>query len=109
MIEIDRKTFKNKLVLRDLLKEKINIDSDEIGKMGWSYDTKAIVNNNWDIIIAEISKCSLWDHSEVDRIILRLKKSMDKDTKYSQLSCRLIYRLYLLSMWKNKCRYLNER
>ncbi|BED87969.1 MULTISPECIES: hypothetical protein [unclassified Pseudoalteromonas] len=105
----DRHTFKNKLILRDLLKEKINIDSDEIGKMGWSYDTKAIVNNNWDIITTEISKCSLWNHSEVDRIILRLKKSMDKNTKYSQLSCRLIYRLYLLSMWKNKCRYLNER
>ncbi|SOU39733.1 hypothetical protein [Pseudoalteromonas carrageenovora] len=105
----DRQTFKNKLILRDLLKDKLNLDSDEIGKMGWSYDTKAIVNNNWHIITAEISQCSLWDHSEVDRIILRLKNSMDKDTKYSQLSCRLIYRLYLLSMWKNKCRYLNER
>ncbi|MCF2848677.1 hypothetical protein NH514_02920 [Pseudoalteromonas sp. ACER1] len=103
----DRETFKNKLILRDLLKEKINIDSDEIGKMGWSYDTKAIVNNNWDLMLDEINNCSLWDTKEANKVLVRLKSTMNQEKKYSQLSCRLIYRLYLLSMWKNRCKYLN--
>lgn len=103
----DRAQFKNKIILRDLLKDKIGLDSDEVGKMGWSYDTASIVNNNWDIMLNEINNCSLWDTKEANKVLVRLKGTMNQEKKYSQLSCRLIYRLYLLSMWKNRCKYLN--
>lgn len=103
----DREKFKNKTILRQLLKDKLDLDSDAVGKMGWSYDTFAIVDNNWAIMIDEINKCSLWDKKEVSKVLFRLRDSMNKKKKYSQLSCRLIYRLYLLSMWKNRCKYLN--
>lgn len=105
----DRVHFKNKTILRNLLKDKLDLDSDVVGKMGWSYDTKAIVENNWELILSEINECQLWDKSEVNKVIFRLRKSMKKNNKYSQLSCRLIYRLYLLSMWNNRCKYLNEK
>ncbi|EAW28586.1 hypothetical protein ATW7_18260 [Alteromonadales bacterium TW-7] len=105
----DRKTFKNKMILRDILKERMNLDSDEIGKMGWSYDTISIVLNNWDLVTKEIYDCSLWERDEVEKIIHRLRKTVDRKGKYSEFSCVLIYRLYLLSMWKNKCKYLNEK
>lgn len=105
----DRAKFKNKTILRNLLKDRLDLDSDAVGKMGWSYDTIAIVDNNWEIMIDEINKCSLWDKKEVDKVVVRLRGSMNKKKKYSQLSCRLIYRLYLLSMWNNRCKYLNGK
>ena len=105
----DRAGFKNKTILRNLLKDKLNLDSDVIGKMGWSYDTVAIVDNNWQLMLDEINKCPLWDKNEVDKVLTRLRCSMNKKKKYSQLSCRLIYRLYLLSMWNNRCKYLNGK
>lgn len=56
----DRKTLKNKLILRKILKDRIGLDSDQIGKMGYSYDSRSIVLQNWDWMLKEIQHCLLW-------------------------------------------------
>lgn len=104
----DRSKYKNKIILRSLLKEKLSLDSDEIGKMGWSYDTRTLILNNWELLLNEISVCSLWNWKETEQVIYRLRKSIIAKGKYSEFSCRLVYRLFLLSMWKNKSKYLND-
>ena len=101
------KLSKNKLVLRDMLKKRINLDSDKIGKMGWSYNSGDMILQNWDDIIQEIHFCRLWDEHEILKLISRLKSTMQSLHKYADLSGRLIYRIYLLSAWVNRSKYLN--
>lgn len=103
----DRKLLKNKLVLREMLKNRIGLDSDALGKLGFSYDSRSVVLKNWDNIVSEIINCSLWDTQKSQKVINRLKNTMLSKHKYSSTAGRLIYRLYLLSAWKNKNRYLN--
>ena len=103
----DRKLLKNKLVLRDMLKSRMDLDSDKIGKMGWSYDSQGVVLQNWDDMMQEIQACILWDQKEVLKLSNRLRATMQSKHKYANLSGRLIYRIYLLSGWANRSKYLN--
>jgi len=103
----DRLTLKNKLILRILLKDKIGLDSDKLGKLGFSYDSRSIVLNNWHEISREISDCELWNTLPVYKAICRMKeKSMLKKGWGAEASSRYIYRLYLVSAWYKYNRYL---
>jgi asparagine synthase (glutamine-hydrolysing) len=102
----DRSTLKNKLILREILKKHISLDSDVIGKMGWTYDSSNVVLNNWEWIFDEIDKCKLWDKVGVSEVVSRLKKTMQSNHKYAGLAGQLIYRIFLISSWFNHCRYL---
>lgn len=103
----DRDGLKNKLILRKILKERLQLDSDEIGKMGWTYDSSSVVLNNWDWIMEEIGSCKLWDNENTFIVCGRLRNKMQSNHKYADLSGKLIYRIYLLSAWYNKNKYIN--
>ncbi|WP_064435731.1 asparagine synthase-related protein [Pseudoalteromonas neustonica] len=103
-----RETFKNKLILRKILKERMGLDSDIIGKMGWTYDSHAIIFKNWDWVLKEMKQSSLWEQDELFEVVCRLKKVMHSTHKYSGLSGRLIYQLFLLSAWSNRNKYLKD-
>ncbi|BCK04398.1 hypothetical protein [Vibrio paracholerae] len=103
----DRDGLKNKLILRKILKERLQLDSDEIGKMGWTYDSSSVVLNNWDWIMEEIDSCKLWDNENTFIVCGRLRNKMQSNHKYADLSGKLIYRIYLLSAWYNKNKYIN--
>ena len=102
----DRKALKNKLILRKILKDRIGLDSDALGKLGFSYDSRSIILQNWESITKEIEQCSLWDQPSLVKVVTRLKGVMQSQHKYADLSGRLIYRTYLLSAWYNQNRYL---
>lgn len=102
----DRKTLKNKLILRKILKDRIGLDSDALGKMGWTYDSSTNVLKNWEWMLEEIERCVLWNQSGVMKVINRLKSLVQSNHKYEELSGRLIYRMYLISAWYNQNRYL---
>lgn len=104
----DRKTLKNKLILRNILKQRIGLDSDKVGKKTFNHDTNLIVDLNWNEIAGEISRCNLWNKEEVNILINRLRKTMKTSKKYSNFSGVLIYRLYLISSWKNYSKYLDN-
>lgn len=103
----DRNKLKNKLILRKMLKERINLDSAKLGKLVFSYDSSAIVLLNWAYITQEIYACKLWNQTGLIKILNRLKKSMQSKHRYADFSGRLIYRMYLLSSWVNRSKYLN--
>lgn len=105
----NRETMTNKPILREILAEHISIDSDNIGKMGWSYDIESLVKNNWDYFLKEINECTLWKQSELEKIINRLNVSIYSSKRYSSFSTRLFYRVFLISCWHNKCELLNEK
>lgn len=102
----DRKTLKNKLILRKILKDRIGLDSDALGKLGFSYDSSSVVMHNWDWMLQEMQQCTLWHQPSLLRMVTRLKDVMQSEHKYADFSGRLIYRTYLLSAWYNRNRYL---
>lgn len=103
----DRKSLRNKLILRKILKERMNLDSDNIGKKGWSYDYSSIVINNLDLITNEIENCQFWSALGTNKVLTRLKKKLYGTDWSAETSRRLIYRLYLLSLWLNKNKFTN--
>ena len=103
----DRKTLKNKLILRKMLKDRIGLDSDALGKMGFSYDSRSIVLQNWDNIIQEITACPLWNQPGLVNVITRMRNRMNGTGWGAGAAGRLLYRIYLLSAWHNRNRYVN--
>jgi len=103
----NRENLKNKLVLRDMLKTKMGLDSDKLGKMGFSYDSRSVVVSNWDDILQELKACKLWKQDDLMKVVNRIRKRMDGKGWGAGASARLLYRVYLLSSWYNYNKYLN--
>ncbi|MBK7541326.1 MAG: hypothetical protein IPP10_13955 [Candidatus Competibacteraceae bacterium] len=105
----DRKTLKNKLILRKMLNERIGLDSDVIGKRGYGIDTLAILNLLMDHVTSEIAACSYWNKKAAIEQANALRKKANSNAKYYDLARKLLQRLYLLSMWLNHNSYLRSR
>jgi asparagine synthase (glutamine-hydrolysing) len=103
----DRKALKNKLILRKMLKDRIGLDSDALGKMGFSYDSRSIVIQNWESITQEITACPLWNQPGLVNVIARMRNRMYGTGWGAGAAGRLLYRIYLLSAWHNRNRYVN--
>lgn len=105
----DRKSLRNKIILRKILKDRIDLDSDVLGKMSWNYDPSTILKQNWDWFFQEINNSELWNKNELNMILNRFYKIMVREQNYySNFAGRQIYKLYLLSIWKRKNKYLNH-
>lgn len=102
----DRKTLKNKLILRKILKERIGLDSDALGKLGFSYDSRSIVLQNWDWMHQEMQQCPLWEQAGLLKVITRMKNRMNGTGWGAGAAGRLLYRIYLLSAWYNQNQYI---
>lgn len=103
----ERKTLKNKIILRKILKERIGLDSDAVGKMGWTYDSSSIVLQNWEWMLHEIQHCPLWDQPSLMKIVIRMRKRMNGKGWGAGAAGRSLYRVYLISAWYNKNKYIN--
>lgn len=102
----DRKLFKNKIILRKILKDRIGLDSDKLGKMGFSYDIASIILKNWDWVMFQIGNCSLWSKKETYKILNNLKYIAENKKINSLTSIFLINYILLISFWNNKCKYI---
>ena len=102
----DRKQLKNKIILREILKSQIGLDSDKLGKMGWVYDSRNIVLQNWIYIMIEIQACKLWCQVDLLKILNRMRNRMNGKGWGAIASGRYIYRIYLISSWYNHNKYL---
>ena len=101
---INRKEFKNKLLLRKILKDKIDLDSDKLGKKAFAFDFFTILLSMKKEVISEILTCKLWDKKEIE---ILTKKLFDNTLK-NEKSKILLQRLYLLSAWYNKNHYIKR-
>jgi len=99
----NRKELKNKLVLRKILKEKINLDSDKLGKMAFSFDFFSILMLMINEVKEEILNCQLWKRDRVEELFTKLMSNSHKEK--NQI---LLQRLYLISSWYNKNRYIKR-
>ena len=104
----DRRTGKNKLIIREILRNELGLDSDAIGKMGYSYDFSSVIAFNWEWIDSVIKGCDLWVTENMEVLIARLLRVFKSDHKYSKMCARLIYRIFLISAWYMHCKYLTH-
>ena len=65
----DRKTFRNKLILRKMLKERIGLDSDKLGKMAYVFDFYSIRMLMRKEVDHEILSCGLWNSMGVSKVL----------------------------------------
>lgn len=104
----NEKKFKNKLILRDLLKSKLDLDSNKLGKLGYTFDYWKILLSMESIVKDNIVDCELWDKNKIEQIYNRLYKRSIIDSRFSNRAKSLIQRLYLISSWFNYNRYVNK-
>lgn len=105
----NKKILKNKLILRELLKTKLDLDSDKLGKLGYTFDYWKIMNLMFNNVKDEILNCNLWDKKGIEIIFNRLYKRSIRDDRFSNRAKSLIQRLYLISAWFNNNKYANNR
>lgn len=104
----DKKNLKNKLILRDLLNKRLGLDSDKLGKLGYTFDFWKILNLMSGDVKNEILTCKLWNVNEVEVLLKRLYRRGVKNDRFANRARSLIHRLYLLSAWHNKNKYVNR-
>jgi asparagine synthase (glutamine-hydrolysing) len=102
----NRKQLKNKIILREILKNRIRLDSDKLGKMGWAYSTRSVILQNWNEIMIEIQCCKLWHQANLLKILNRMRNRMNGKGWGSIASCQYISRIYFISSWYNHNKYL---
>lgn len=98
---VDRKKGTNKLLLRHMLKERIGLDSDSIGKKGWVVNHDKIVANNMDYMKNEIFSCTLWGKPGIETLVSRFEGAARGSGWRARTSLRMLYRLFLISGWYN--------
>lgn len=102
----DDKLLKNKLILRKMLERRVGLDSDVLGKLGFSYDSRSVIVKNWDFIYQEILQATLWNHKELIKVVHRMRSRLGKTGWSGKAASIWIYRLYLISVWYNNNKYL---
>ena len=98
----DRKSFKNKLLLRKLLKEALELDSDALGKYSYGFDAYRLLKSASSYVRDCVLSCPLWNRKGIEK----LWKTIENHSEKNKLFQRLYIRLYLLSSWFNFNRYV---
>ena len=97
----DRQRLKNKLFLRDLLKEKLTLDSDQLGKMGFAFDHYSLLQSVENYVRENILSCSAWHHQEIESYLAIVQKGAASANKYQAHWQLRLYRLFVISAWLN--------
>jgi len=100
----NRETLKNKLLLRKILKEKIGLDSDKLGKMAFSFDFFSTLMMMRREVTESILNCQLWNKREIKERLTYLFNHSQNNSKNKTL----IQRLYLISAWYNTNKYIKR-
>ncbi len=104
----NRRELRNKLPLRKLLHEKIDINSDSLGKMAYEFDYYSILMMMRNDVDHEILSCKLWRKDEVKRILDSLYAKIDLNHRLSGKIKAFVQRVYLISAWHNRNKYLKK-
>ncbi|MGB9762115.1 MAG: asparagine synthase-related protein [Caldimicrobium sp.] len=98
----DRKNFKNKLILRKILKEKLDLDADQLGKYSYGFDPYPLIktsNKTKEIIL----ECPYWAKRHISKLLKKIEILAEEGK--NKLFRNLYVRLFLLSAFLT----LNER
>jgi len=96
----DRKNLINKLLVRQMLREKLDYPDQEIGKRAFVFDVDRFYRTHKEWIYEEVLGCSLYSESG-RRYVEGIRR---RDPNEAELVTLLM--LFQLAGWANHCRYL---
>ena len=102
----NRKELTNKLFIRKILKKKIGIDSNLLGKMSFRFDYYKILEGHIKDLKDEVFSCRYWQPDFAEIFLNRLIENSSKN-RFSQKSQDLIHKIYVVSLWLNRNKYVN--
>jgi hypothetical protein len=91
----------NKVLVRQLLRERLGYDSALIGKRHFANDNYILLKILRDYILEHVSACGLWNQSAVDLARLYL------DSTEARSRLRPLFTLFVVSAWFNLSRYVH--
>ncbi|HHW21082.1 asparagine synthase-related protein [Thermodesulfovibrio thiophilus] len=98
----DRKRFKNKLPLRRLLKERLGIDSDALGKYSYGFNAYKFLKSIDFKVKEEVIECKLWDSKYIQKLFKIIAERAEKNKMFQKLYTKL----FVISGWFNHNKYL---
>ena len=99
----DRRRMVSKLLLRELLRSRLEYDDRTIGKRGFRFDGAAFVRGHRDLVRDEIGGCDLLDRSAREQLL----RAMDiVDSR--RYAWHHIVGLFQFAAWHNHSRYLDR-
>jgi len=98
----DRRSGRNKILLRKTLYRYLDYDADTIGKHYFSFDGAGFIQRNMDFVRSEIEGCSLWDRGGLPVIHEWLDGVDSRPLLYHSLLT-----VFMVSGWHNHNRFLN--
>ena len=104
----DREKLINKLILRKILKDRIGLDSDKLGKMDYQFDFYSFLMMMKKDVDSEILDCKLWKEKGIEKVLNNLYKKINANHMLSGRIKKLVQRLYLISSWYNKNMYVKR-
>lgn len=100
---LDRKNFRNKLPLRRLLLERLEIDSDKLGKFSYGFPILSLLEMMKHKVKEEILSCKLWEKKGIERFW----KTLEGKAKKNKICQKIYVRLFFISAFINHNKYLN--
>ncbi len=104
----DRKTFKNKIILRELLKKYLDLDPDKIGKYSYPFDAFDFLMKMESYIKEELFTCKLWEKKNLEKLYKAFLDKIYKNVYGVRRFKSLIIRLFLISAWFNHNRFVSR-
>lgn len=99
----DRKSGKNKLLLRKMLYRYLDYDADAVGKHYFEFDGPGFLDRNDEYVRSEINGCALWDDDGLRLVNQWLDRVGSRPLLYHALLT-----IFMVSGWHNQSRYLNR-
>ncbi len=103
---VDIPNARNKLFLRDLLQQRLGLDSDAIGKRGFALDVAELVSQYKSQIYDEVLTCNLWSRTEAEAYLNTTFLKINHQNWSGRNSAAMLIRLFALSGWYNHTKYL---
>jgi asparagine synthetase B (glutamine-hydrolysing) len=96
----DRGSLTNKVLLRRLLRERLDYDEAAIGKRGFRFDGTAFLARRTDAVLAEIGACEILGAAAVSFARRTIRASRTASRAWHAPMA-----LYQIAGWLNHCRY----
>jgi hypothetical protein len=94
----DLKTRTNKVLLRQLLWEKLDYDANAVGKHVFGFERIPFILRYHRMLESQVLSCSLWKRGAIDRTFAALLQQTEAGDERASLK---LLNLFLLSMWHN--------
>ncbi|MBE0472458.1 MAG: hypothetical protein IBX55_23485, partial [Methyloprofundus sp.] len=92
--------------LRKILKDRIGLDSDALGKLVFSFDRKSLLNNNLEYFVDDIFGNDYFDSVSTKKIVERFTGLMRNEGRKSVIASKYNYILTVAAKWLSNSRYL---